>query len=227
MAAATILNFTKLSSFLYHWTKPYQIWWERCDFDIERNCHVKIRAFIRIQDLEFRKTVAISLLLDHTSPTLVGMLRIRCETHLSCRKIAQWSIFKLVAAAKFSFEKLLPIRYYSTNPHQIWWAWRHLGFRKIVVESRLFDQFSPNLVGLVWLRRGTYMSGQKTQSDWRSRWWLPSSCILKHCCRLLDIWPFLVKLSGNVINSIDNANIESKMWICTRIHDGFRHLGFW
>ena len=79
MAAAAILNFENRLPFLHYRTNPHQIWWKCWESDIERNCLVEKRTFTTIQDggchrLEFRKAVAISLLLDQSSPNLVGML---------------------------------------------------------------------------------------------------------------------------------------------------------
>ena len=118
MAVAAIVNFEKLLPFLYYWTDPHQIWWECCKFEIERT--------------------------------------------VSSRN-AQLPKFKMAAAAILDFEKLLPFLYYWTNHHQIWWeccesdierngqvekctiteiqdgGCRHLGFRKAVAISLLFD----------------------------------------------------------------------------------------
>jgi hypothetical protein len=49
------------------------------------------RTFIKIQDgggrhLEFRKTVAISLLFDQSLPNLVGRWRFRHRMQLKCKK---------------------------------------------------------------------------------------------------------------------------------------------
>ena len=47
MAAAAIFGFETLTPFIYYAYTPNQIWWERCDSDIEvsKNCSV-----IKIQE---------------------------------------------------------------------------------------------------------------------------------------------------------------------------------
>ena len=73
--------------------------------------------------LEFRKTVAISLLSDRSAPNLVGMLKILPRTQLSYRNC----IF---------------------NENQDGGR-RHPDFRKSVAISLLLDRSSPNLVGML------------------------------------------------------------------------------
>jgi hypothetical protein len=89
MAAAAILNFEKLLPFLYYSTDFNQIWWGCSEFDAEHTCHVEKHIVMKIQDggschTALRKTAAISLLFDQSSPNLMGMLQIPCRTHLSC-----------------------------------------------------------------------------------------------------------------------------------------------
>ena len=86
MVAAAILNFENLLPFVYYQINPHQIWGECWKSDIERNCYIKICIFTKFKDggghLEFRKSFAISLLLDQSSPNLVGMLRIWKKTRM-------------------------------------------------------------------------------------------------------------------------------------------------
>ena len=67
-----------LLPFLYYWANPHQIWWDRCESEVERNCSCQKRIITKFQDgrcrhLELRKILAISLLVDQSSPNLVEM----------------------------------------------------------------------------------------------------------------------------------------------------------
>ena len=161
-----------------------------CESDIEHNCHVAKRILTEIQDggcrhLELRKTVTNSLLFEHSTPNLMGMLWLWCRTHASRRRIAQWSDFKTAAVAIVDFEKLLTFLDSLTNSHQIWWdvvnsmknafiesknsamirirdgGCHPLELRKTVAISLLFDQSSPNLEGRFRVRCKTHMSCRK------------------------------------------------------------------
>ena len=87
MAAAAILNFENRLPFHYYWTNRHNIWWECWESDIDRNYCIK-NAYLRKFKMaaaafyEFWKSVAISLLLNQSSPNLVGMLRIWHRTQM-------------------------------------------------------------------------------------------------------------------------------------------------
>jgi len=79
MAASAILDFEKLLPLLYYLTDRHQNLWKRWDFDLEHIDDVKMHSF-KIQDvgyryLEFRKTVAISVLFDQSLSNVVGILQ--------------------------------------------------------------------------------------------------------------------------------------------------------
>ena len=91
MAATAILNLENLLQFLNNWTNPHQIRCECWESDIERNCHIKKAYLSKFKDggcrnLEFRKSVSMSSLLNQSPPNLVTMLRIWQRTPQSCQK---------------------------------------------------------------------------------------------------------------------------------------------
>ena len=49
MAAAAILNFEELLPFRYYWNNPHQIQWECWEFDLKRNCRIKIAYSTKIK----------------------------------------------------------------------------------------------------------------------------------------------------------------------------------
>ena len=65
MAAAAILNFEKLSPFLYYCTDPHQIWWECCKSDLKRTILLK-----NAQLLKFNMAAAAILDLEKLLPFL-------------------------------------------------------------------------------------------------------------------------------------------------------------
>ena len=84
--------------------------------------------FIKIQDggcrhLEFRKTVAISLLLDRFAQNWVGMLKISHKTH---RFVEICTLYKIQDG-----------------------GCRHREFRKNIAISWFLHQSAPNLVGML------------------------------------------------------------------------------
>ena len=125
MAAATILIFENLLLFLYYWTDPHQIWWECWDSDLKCNCWIKNAYSTKNQDgghrhLEFRKSVAISLLLNQSSPNLVVILRVWHKVQLACQKY----IFTKIqdgGRRHLFLKKWCHFFTIWTNPHHIWW----------------------------------------------------------------------------------------------------------
>ena len=70
----------------------------KCEFDWKGICVVEklhLDHYSRwwLHNLEFRKTFAIPLIFDRSSPNFIGLLWIRLRTRLSCRK--KWPKFKV------------------------------------------------------------------------------------------------------------------------------------
>jgi len=70
MAVAAILDFEKLPPFLYYLTDRHQNYWKHYDFDLEHIIDVGNAQFKQFKmavaaNLNLKKTVAISLLIDH------------------------------------------------------------------------------------------------------------------------------------------------------------------
>jgi len=85
MAVATILNFEKRLPFLYYLTDYRQIMCKYCDVDLELVDDVG-NAVAKIQNdgrrhLGFRKSTAITLLFDRSSPKLVETLGLPLGTY--------------------------------------------------------------------------------------------------------------------------------------------------
>ena len=125
--------------------------------------------------LEFRKSVAISLLLDQSSPNLVEMLKIfDVELIQLLHKNANFLAFKMAVAAILNFENRLPFLHDWTNLYQIWWkCWKS----DVELNCNMKMQILSN-------------------SSWR-----PSLSLLsKIGCHFFTIGPILTKFGGNVEN---------------------------
>ena len=86
-------------------------------------------------------------------------------------------------------EEVLLSNYYLTNPRQIWWYWchsdvehichvekrevievqdggcHHLVFWKTIAVYSIFDYFSPNMVGMLWIRLITHLWCRKIELE--------------------------------------------------------------
>ena len=49
MATAAILSFENRLPFLYYWTNIHQIWWDCCESDLKRKCHIKTTYSTKIK----------------------------------------------------------------------------------------------------------------------------------------------------------------------------------
>jgi len=188
MAAAVILDFENCWNFFSIWpivTKISEnigtlIW----NISLKSGMHIwKIQDGGR-RHLEFRKTVAISLKFDQSTPNSVGILLLWFETH-RWRQIINVTIIQDVAAAIWDFEKLLsflftirPIvtKIYENIGTSIW---NILMTSKIQsFENSRWRSPTSNLVGvlLLWFRTHP-----------------PSSWISKKCCHFITDWPIIIK----------------------------------
>jgi hypothetical protein len=154
--------------------------------------------------LGFRKTVAISLPYDRSSPDLVGMLRLQFRKHLWCQKC-----------------RMIEIQDGGC---------RHLGFRKTFAISLLFDQTSPNLVKRLQLRFRTHPWRRKCELpkfkmavaavfDFEKLLLCLYHLTYHHHCNFFTIWPIITKFGGNVATSISNTSAMSKMQLA-RLKNG-------
>ena len=182
-----ISNFENVLPFLHNWINPHQSWWECWESATKRNCHIEnvYRTFTKTQDggrrhLEFRKSIAISFLLDQSSWTLVVMLRISHRTQLSyckclCTKIKDGGRRYLECRKGVAISLLLDQS--SPNPTGIMRIWKkrnrlqkcifthihdggrhNLEFQKCVAISLLFDQSLLNLMGMLKIWQRTQLS---------------------------------------------------------------------
>ena len=155
---------------------------------------------MKIQDggcrhLEFRITVAISLLFDHTSPNSMGILLIQYRTQSSSKKEAKRYASKMAAAAILNFRKVWSFHYYPTKPRQIY---------------RERCKFDVERIACV---KGIARS-QKT------RWRLPPSSFYTYCFLCFTLRPILIKFGGNVTNPMLNAFGKSRNITTIKIQDG-------
>ena len=130
---------------------------------------------------EFWKSVAFSLLLDQSSPNLVGMLRICKRTQRPCWN-AYSPEFKMAAAAIFNFENQLLFHYYWTNPHQIWWGcWEYAIERNCLIKNAYLLKFEMATATILnfenWLSF-PYMWTEPHQIWWEC-WEFDKEC---NCC---------------------------------------------
>ena len=114
-------------------------------------------------------TATNSLLLDQSSPNLMGILQIQYRTQLLCRKLTAYQNSR----------------------------WRHLEFRKSCCHFFTIRR-SPNLVEMLRIWHKTQLSSQKVHIHQNSRWRLPPSWISKSCGQFTTIWPFLTKHVVNI-----------------------------
>ena len=122
-------SISRFPSFCVNWM--LQIW-HKTSLSCQKRIFIKIRhsfvekcTFHKIQDggcrhLEFRKTFAISLLLNRSAPNLVGMLQIWHRTSLSCQKRIFIKI-QDIGCRHLELRKIWLFLYFYANPHQIWW----------------------------------------------------------------------------------------------------------
>ena len=138
---------------------------------LHQNC-----KFPRIQDggrrhLEFRKSVAISILFDQSSQIWWKCWKSDVELLHTNTKFSE---FKMAAAAILNFENRLPFLYYWTNLHQIWWK--------------------------CWKSDVELNCNMKMQILSNSRWRPSLSLLSKIGCHFFTIGPILTKFGGNVEN---------------------------
>ena len=117
----------------------------------------------------FPINATIPLLMNQSPPNLIGMLRIRHGTQLSCQN-SYIPKFKMAAAAFLNFQKLLPFLDYLFDLHQIYierscfnkspdGGCRYLKFRKIVAISH---QSAPKFVGMLQIFYSTHCFVEKS-----------------------------------------------------------------